>query len=551
MKAIKIILIGLAALFLATPLISRATELEFNIDPAYDFSGRSKVSAFLYQIGANVYFYVEDDFYNGLDIDKKKEFSEAVKNLSLEFDANIYPKLREAFGSEPNPGIDQDSKIFILLIQMKGEAGGYFNSGDGYSKLQSPESNEKEIIYLNASLATSHLAKSFLAHEFTHLITFNQKDKLQKIADDVWLNEARAEYAPSLLGYDGDYPSSNLKKRVKAFLEKPNDSLTEWRNEAADYGVINLFSQYLVERYGLKIFSDSLKSSKVGIDSINEALKNNGFSEDFSRIFSDWTVVLVVNDCALGQKYCYSNPNLKSLRISPQLNFLPSIGESSLTVTNFAKNWQGNWFKFVGGQGTLKLEFIGDSKVSFKVPYLLETSLGKYSLDYLNLNNLSRGTNYFSDFGKKGISLTIIPSAQSKTSGFTSAENYYKFFWTVSTVNSPEAGISEQEKLINDLLFQIALLKEQIAKLQAQNSPNCAKLESSLYFGLRNNSQVRCLQEFLKGQGQDIYPGGLVTGNFGALTKAAVIRFQKKSGLPGTGFVGPLTLSKINRLLGK
>ena len=76
---------------------------------------------------------------------------------------------------------------------------------------------------------------------------------------------------------------------------------------------------------------------------------------------------------------------------------------------------------------------------------------------------------------------------------------------------------------------------------------------------MRNNFEVRCLQEFLKSQGPEIYPEGLVTGNFLSLTKAAVTRFQEKYkaeilaplGLEkGTGFVGSKTRTKINQLLG-
>ena len=75
---------------------------------------------------------------------------------------------------------------------------------------------------------------------------------------------------------------------------------------------------------------------------------------------------------------------------------------------------------------------------------------------------------------------------------------------------------------------------------------------------MMNNSEVRCLQEFLKSQGPEIYPEGLVTGNFLSLTKAAVIRFQEKYAseilapwgiTQGTGFVGETTRAKINQLL--
>lgn len=57
-----------------------------------------------------------------------------------------------------------------------------------------------------------------------------------------------------------------------------------------------------------------------------------------------------------------------------------------------------------------------------------------------------------------------------------------------------------------------------------------------------NESQVRVVQQRLRDWG---YYNGPVTGYYGELTKAAVIRFQKKHGLNSEGYLGPLTLEKI------
>lgn len=62
------------------------------------------------------------------------------------------------------------------------------------------------------------------------------------------------------------------------------------------------------------------------------------------------------------------------------------------------------------------------------------------------------------------------------------------------------------------------------------------------------SANVTNLQMFLATD-PSIYPEGLVTGYYGALTKAAVIRFQEKYGLDPVGRVGPLTLAKINSLI--
>ncbi|KKQ77131.1 MAG: hypothetical protein US98_C0012G0001, partial [Parcubacteria group bacterium GW2011_GWC1_38_6] len=101
-------------------------------------------------------------------------------------------------------------------------------------------------------------------------------------------------------------------------------------------------------------------------------------------------------------------------------------------------------------------------------------------------------------------------------------------------------------------------LKAGLIDLSDGDSSACYAIADNLYFGITNNKQVRCLQEFLKGQGPSVYPEGLVTGNFYFLTQSAVSRFQEKYqeeildpfGLQkGTGYVGSLTRTKINQLI--
>jgi len=121
----------------------------------------------------------------------------------------------------------------------------------------------------------------------------------------------------------------------------------------------------------------------------------------------------------------------------------------------------------------------------------------------------------------------------------------------------------DETEIQNQLLAQIDFLQKEIAKIQAQidailgsKKASCSAISSNLFFGMRD-SQVSCLQEFLKLQGVDVYPEGLVTGFFGSLTQQAVIRFQERYaadilapiGLArGTGIVGPQTRAKINQL---
>ena len=578
-KFIPVTILFLVLLPLAVKADYLGQKINFFVESSYDLNKREQVSATLQRITPQLYFYFDDSWWNSLESQKKLDIDKVIDSLSSEFQSKIYPTLTSTFGFEWKPGIDKDERITVLLHPMIKEGGGYFQSGNEYPRLQVPRSNEREMLYLNADYVTDPLFKSFLSHEFLHLITFSQKEKIQGTVEEVWLNEARAEYASTLLGYDDQYQGSNLQRRVNIFLEEPTDSITEWKNEKADYGALNLFTQYLVDHYGVKILTDSLKSKETGIKSLNEALVKNGFSENFSQIFVDWTIAVVVNDCDLapldsehltgvGEKYCYLNKNLNNLRITPMVNFLPVIGESTLSVSSDTKDWAGNWYRFVGGKGSLKLTFTGSSWVKFKVPYLIRDIQGNYKVNFITLNENQKGEISILDFGTENIFLTIIPSVQNKISGFSSDEPSYSFFWSASVIkNTQEEKEKAELELVKKLQEQVVSLQKQIAEVQAKINAilasrgqkiTCSTFERDLYFGMRNNPEVQCLQEFLKSQGSEIYPEGLVTGNFLNATQSAVIRFQEKykeeilvplSLNAGTGYVGLKTRAKINQLL--
>ncbi|MFH1188373.1 MAG: carboxypeptidase regulatory-like domain-containing protein [bacterium] len=126
--------------------------------------------------------------------------------------------------------------------------------------------------------------------------------------------------------------------------------------------------------------------------------------------------------------------------------------------------------------------------------------------------------------------------------------------------------IVDYQNLLSALLQQLSYLQSQLATAQGSSSsdtvaaistaavPQSGSYGAPLYNGLEN-ADVRALQTFLKNQGNDVYPEGLVTGYFGGLTEKAVQRFQEKHGIAssgdqGYGYVGPKTRAAINSLLG-
>lgn len=550
----------LSLVFLYTGSIKAANPVDyasFNVEENFDVSNRSQIQAVLVKQTNNIYFYIEKTWWDAQLATKKEDILAKIDKLSSEFDSNIYPTLTSVFGQEWKPGVDGDNRITVFLHFMREGVGGYFREADEHLKLQIPSSNEREMVYLPLSEIESDKLKVFLAHEFLHLITFNQKDRINGVKEEVWLNEVRADYSATVLGYNTVYEGSNLQRRVRDFLNSPSDSLTEWQESKYDYASVSVFMHYLVDHYGVSILSDSLASKSVGMQSINEALLKNGYQEDFATIFTNWSITTVLNDCSKTLTYCYLNPNLKNLRISPTLNFLPISGDIALSVTNVTKNWAGNWQKIIGGNGKLELEFSSLTGLNFKVPYILYDKDNHYLIDFVHLDASQKGKLTVENFGSQYISLIIIPSLQTKTAGFNSFELTYPYNFKIS-VTSPVS--QEDQELIQSLLVQIDALQKEIVRLKNANEGSnlCSAIQHNLYIGVQNINEVKCLQQFLKNQGIAVYPEGLVTGYFGNLTRMGVIRFQEMYrneilapvGLGnGTGFVGLRTRNKINQLL--
>lgn len=435
---LKILIVGIFVFFLQVVSVQAAMvgdRVVFNVDEEYAMQGKTQIWATLQYVSANAYFYAENEWWNSLAGDKLIP----TRNLAYEFDQIIYPTLRGALGVEWKPGIDGDERITILFVNLKENAGGFFNTHDEYPKTVFSDSNERELIYLNAANYDSPRMRGFLAHEFQHLITFYQKDKLNNISDEVFLNEAKSEYAPTLIGYDASFSGSNLEKRIDDFLKKPSNSLTEWKNQPEDYGSANLFMQYLVEHYGNAILTQMSLNSKTGVDSINEALRTLGFKETFSDIFIDWTIALYLNNCGtgMGQKYCFLNENINNKLLVPPTSVytLPPVGVSAMMVASMTKDWSPRWYKFTGGNQNLKIDFSGNVNVQFKVPYIIIKSNGEGEIKFFNLNN-QQGTVYVSNFGTGISSVVLMPVSQTKMLNFAFEEPYYPFSYAATIVSS-------------------------------------------------------------------------------------------------------------------
>jgi len=524
-------------------------KINFFVEKEYDKADRTNISATLRLIGIRSYIYFEDAWWDSLTDVERQDILENVSELSQEFDNRIYPVLTQFYGSENNPGIDDDAKITIVLEQMKERIGGYDRQIDGYYKAQAPSSNQREMVYLATEYVSTKNIRDYLAHEFTHLIIFNQKGRILNVEEEIWLTEAIADYSPTLLGYDAEYQGSNLQSRVNEFIDSPSDSLLEWKSAQADYAVVDLLTQYIADQYGIDVLSSIVKSSKTGISAIEDVLSKKGINKPFSEIFQDWVIAIYLNDCNIGQYYCFKNNNLANFHLTPSLIFLPATSQTNIQLTYEIQNWSAKWFKIIGGDKGLEVTLKNADSSNLVIPYILKRNGTELTIKKLENLNISQKI-ILPEFAKENISLVLMPVMQE--TDLAKQKSSYSFNIGIKTL----VDTTSNDALIAQLQQQIVELQKILNELLTKQG-SCLSITKNLYYGMRNDSQVKCLQSFLSKQG--VYSQGLVTGNFGSLTREAVIKFQEKYktdiliplGLAnGTGNVGPSTRSKINQLLG-
>lgn len=406
---------------------SIGTKTDFYTEAGFSEENKGQVTATLISSPDNLHFYIETSFWDSKDENAKKEIKDSLGALSKEFNEVIYPQLTSVFGNEALRGADRDERLTIVFHNLKQGVNGYIRNIDAYEKRINPFSNQRKLIYISTDLILGEYLKETIAHEFVHLITLNKKDLEYGVAEDKWLNEARAEYAVTLLGYNqgGGY----IDKRITSFIEKPYTSLMFWDNSNYDYGVVNSFIHYLVDHYGVDILIDSLNSSKKGIESINEALLKNSFKDSFSDIFTNWTIAVYVNDCSLGEKYCFKDKNFQGKTIIPFSNFLPLSGESTLYAGQVLSNYSAHWQRYVGGRGELKVSFSNPSGVVSKLPYIIKNISGENDVRFIDISGQEVEL-IISNFGKDVSSVTFIPIAINENTNINNDESY---FYSITT----------------------------------------------------------------------------------------------------------------------
>ncbi|MSP12491.1 MAG: hypothetical protein EXR62_05985 [Chloroflexi bacterium] len=260
------------------------------------------------------YFWVED----GANYDQG-----GLERSAKVFTEKIYPTNRRLYGSEWNPGIDNDPRLHVLHARTQGPIAGYFSTADEFPREVNIFSNEKEsfVMNLRALQPGSQQYESTLAHEFQHMIEWNKHRN-----EDEWLNEGMSVLAERLNGYGG-------QEFFSAFTQNPDVQLNDWSDQsganAPHYGASSLLTNYLYDRFGEGILKKILDEPRSGIEGLDLVLKRIDPTLGFASVFQDWIAANYLNVSGKGARFGYESITLKP-KVAGSINQAPGSYEGQV-----------------------------------------------------------------------------------------------------------------------------------------------------------------------------------------------------------------------------
>jgi len=255
-------------------------------------------------------------------------------------------------------GIDGDQHVSILVYDIgsdkRTDSGvfGYYWGKDEYPTSVCSYSNQAEMFYIDSYFYDESPSQvySTLAHEFQHMIQFNQKSINQGLSTSTWFYEMCSMVAEDIvadkLGFSGSIWSkingvTNTSYNASASsapywgrlfyhtYHYLDSGVTDWNNSTSDnavyksYASAYAFGGYLLRNYGgPALFSVLLSNSATDTAAITAALQSSGYSDSFNDALKHY-----------GEAWIYASvPTGSSVKT---WNIGSTLGTSSNYYTNY------------------------------------------------------------------------------------------------------------------------------------------------------------------------------------------------------------------------
>ena len=230
---------------------------------------------------------------NMLDEMADKFLKDGDANDIYDWDTNVHGKEwgSDASSTDSNV-ISATDTIDIALYPMNDErVAGYFWAKDIFKKSDVPASNEKLMLYINSKMYKKSPKEVFttIAHEFSHLINFYQRDIKLGLNDSTWFKEFLAETTEDLLAQKLNYDST----RYSEYNEANYYSITRWYGNVQSYASVHTFGAFLLRNYG---GAELLHKMSLNKNSDEQAIMDATGVSDFTKLLQNWSTAYILSN---------------------------------------------------------------------------------------------------------------------------------------------------------------------------------------------------------------------------------------------------------------
>lgn len=355
--------------------------------------------------------YETDDFNFYVDNRNLDSLTKSdLKDLADSF-LGVIDEERDIIGSESD--VDGSGKFNVLFTQtvngLSGSSGGmvtgFFYAVDLLSSDTYEISNESEVFYtfvpdadgdlgtaVTKNFATTNIYPGVMAHEFQHMINFNQHYFLNDVsAERGWLNEGLSHLMEDIYSLDssGYMTSSGLENpaRVKNFIENIQNICLTCGTSLGQRGGSYLFTRYLYEQAQLGNFSNAASGAELlanlvqtslrGVDNVVSVTSgSDGTTDDFQTLFGNFALAVYLSNTGLNDddRLSFLGINLRAEQDDNRATVLDGPAVQNLTSLPFTDTLSGNSITYLQVTG----ETINENGGLLEVEVGSEAAFGAY-----------------------------------------------------------------------------------------------------------------------------------------------------------------------------
>ncbi|MBE83003.1 MAG: hypothetical protein CME21_10605 [Gemmatimonadetes bacterium] len=219
------------------------------------------------------------------------------------FSDHAYPIITSAFGGMSD--VDGNGKVIFLyteLVDQIGGVAGFFRAKSLYSTFDGGDGNEADMMYIGLDHEDSFF-ESLLAHEFQHLVNYNQHVRLRNGPSEISpINEALSHIAEDLVGQhvEGGNPGN-----VKTYAEAPGlySILAEKAHDSGVRGTAYTFARSMMESFGDDVPRRLTQTDLSGIANVE-----NVSAKTFEEVYEMYLSRMFLAGSGLNSRYDYAYP---------------------------------------------------------------------------------------------------------------------------------------------------------------------------------------------------------------------------------------------------